>query len=119
MNVRLQSFGAEHPSLANLYNDIGDMYSTLEDYKNALRFFSKVLPIRKRVMGSGHLLTAKAHSNIAEACYALGDYETALKHYRASLVVYSDKLGTEHPYTQETQLSIMVLEMLIDMEEEE
>jgi hypothetical protein len=70
-------------------------------------------------MGSDHLLTAKAHSNIAEACYALGDYETALKHYRASLVVYSDKLGTEHPYTQETQLSIMVLEMLIDMEEEE
>lgn len=119
LNVRLQSFGAEHPSLANLYNDIGDMYSTLEDYKNALHFFNKVLPIRKRVMGSGHLLTAKAHSNIAEACYALGDYETALKHYRASLVVYSDKLGTEHPYTQETQLSIMVLEMLIDMEEEE
>ena len=46
---------------------------------------------------------------------AQGEYANALMNYEKALAVYKMKLGETHPYTQDTQLSVKIMELLIKL----
>ena len=46
---------------------------------------------------------------------AQGDYDKALEYYEKALAVCKAKLGEAHPYTQDAQLSVQIMKMLISL----
>ena len=46
---------------------------------------------------------------------AQGDYDKALEYYEKALAVCKAKLGEAHPYTQDTQLSVQIMKLLIEL----
>ena len=50
-----------------------------------------------------------------ENSYVEKEYEKALKFYEKALAVRKKKLGEAHPYTRNTQLSLQIMELLIEL----
>ena len=64
------------------------------------------------MLGKEHPDTAATYNNIGGVYRAQGDYAKALEYYRKANAVFLSVLGEEHPYTQDTALSIQIMELL-------
>jgi len=84
---------------ANVYNQIGLVYSAKGDYENALVEYRNCLEIRLEVLGTVHRSTAESNNNIGSVYYAKGDYENALAEYRKCLEIRLKVLGPDHSDT--------------------
>jgi tetratricopeptide (TPR) repeat protein len=91
--------GAEHPSTATSYNNIGFVYESQGDYDKALEWYQKASKILEKVLGVEHPDTATSYNNIAGVYDSQGDYDKALELYHKALEIREKVLGTEHPDT--------------------
>ena len=54
-------------------------------------------------------------NNMAGLFCAQGEYEKAMEYYEKALAARKTKLGEAHPYTQDPQMSVQIMELLIDI----
>ena len=93
------TYGAEHPSTATSYNNIGFVYRNQGAYDKALEYYFKALTIREKVLGTEHPDTATSYNNIGTVYDSQGAYDKALEYYFKALTIKEKVLGTEHPST--------------------
>lgn len=62
-----------------------------------------------------HPSTAAKYNNMAFLFRAKGEYERALDYYEKALIVRKMKLGEAHPYTQDIQLSVQIMKLLLKL----
>jgi len=96
LKIREKVLG-EHPSTANTYNNIGEIYRTMGDYNEALELFYKALKIKEEMLGVEHPSTAITYNNIAEMHRMQGEYNKALELHHKTLDIFKKVLAIEHP----------------------
>jgi tetratricopeptide (TPR) repeat protein len=86
-------------NIAVIYNSIGEVHRSKDNYAEALDWLNKSMTIREKIQGDSHPDTAKTYNNIALVHDSKGEYAEAVKWYRKSLTIYEKTLGSEHPDT--------------------
>ena len=79
--------GEEHPDIATAYDNIGEVYKDLGDYKMAQVYQEKALRIRLCVFGENHPGVARSYRNVGYQYSLLGDHVRALEYYSKALEI--------------------------------
>ena len=69
------------PDVSVYLNELGLMYDTLGDYRNAIEVYDKALEIDIKSLGVEHPQVAVDWNNLGGAWHALGEYEKAIEYY--------------------------------------
>ena len=67
----------------------------------------------KSQLGADHPNVVTSLNNLAALYESQGRYSEAEPHYLRSLAIRLEKLGENHPYTQSTQMSLILLRLQI------
>ncbi len=79
------------------YYNIGNSYSKLLDYKNALLYFQKVIDIEQNTQFANDLnLVVDAYKNMGIVYFHLGDYQKAIHSFRKTLDINIKIYGLNH-----------------------
>lgn len=97
LETRLELFGAEHPQVAESYNNLAMIAGSKSDYQQSLSYFKKALSIFLNAFGENHTLVACASYNIGTTYQKMGDYERALDHFQKSLAIDLKSSGERNP----------------------
>ena len=93
----LKQLGADHPDVADSFNNIGMQYYKRREYDMALEFLQKALVIRLKRLGPDHPNVAHSYNNIGTAHGKKGEYDRALEYCQKSLAIELKQLGADHP----------------------
>ena len=80
-----------------------------------IKFPHKVITAKNIVVSYWYVYKGDKHYRHKELIEAINDYRKALEYYKKALTVYKMKLGEAHPYTQDTQLSVQIMKLLIEL----
>jgi CHAT domain-containing protein len=114
LNIFEQTYGSEHPMIAQTLHNLALCESFDEDYEPAEKYFQRALSIYKKVYES-------EHSHIAIALKALGtvnlkqhNYEEAMRLFREALTMFETNQGVNNSYVVDLLVDLTVLELLYD-----
>jgi CHAT domain-containing protein/Tfp pilus assembly protein PilF len=91
-----KGFGPEHPNLATLLGQLGDVYYKLGLYARAEPHYRRALAIREKAFGPDDLLVAQSANDLGMLYAAKGDFESAEPLLRRTLAIEEKQLGPEH-----------------------
>jgi len=97
LDMNLNNFGLEHPSVAKAYHQIGRVWTIKGDLDKGLDFFQKAFAIRKKTLGEDHPHTASSYHNIGVIWKDKGEYDKALEVNQQCLEIRIRTLGVGHP----------------------
>ncbi len=92
-NERIQNYG----DLAQSYNNLGVIYTDMNDLNKALEYHLKALDLREKHLDEADV--AFSCSNISLVYRDMGDYDKALEYNQRALEIYNRVLGLAHPLT--------------------
>ena len=84
------------------YTNLGEAYHGYEDYKGALKSYSKAYTIRRDIHSSPHALIASSLHNMARAEFYLENYDSARVHYAQALQMREALFEPSNPQAAET-----------------
>jgi tetratricopeptide (TPR) repeat protein len=87
----------ENAAIAQVYSDLGKVYSLKKMHKEAFEYKHKAAKIRERVLGGNHPKTAETYNNLANSYSIVGERELAAKYYTKSLEIKEHVFGAMHP----------------------
>lgn len=91
-----KGFGPEHPNLATLLGQLGDVYYKLGLYARAEPHYRRALAIREKAFGPDDLLVAQSANDLGMLYAAKGDFDAAEPLLRRTLAIEEKQLGPEH-----------------------
>ncbi|CAF5040550.1 unnamed protein product [Rotaria sp. Silwood1] len=98
LQIQLNLFPSNHPSLAVSYTNIGLVYCNKSDYVQALNYYKKALNIYElSSFSTNYTELAKTYNNISIVYNKLGDNTNALKYNEKSLEINLKSLPSNHP----------------------
>ena len=98
LNVYLVKLEKNHPNIATIYNNMGLVCDSMDDYSEARRFYEQALEIyRQSSLPADHPIIATCLNNIASAYDNMKDYRQALTFYGKAYEIYT-KDPVEHPH---------------------
>ena len=74
--ITLATLGADHPSTAGTYNNMGAVYNNKGEYDKALEYYNKALEIRLATLGADHPNTKLVQENVAKIMDSKPSLET-------------------------------------------
>ena len=80
--------GKDHPSIAAIYNNIGFIYSKIDNFNEALEFYAKALNIIEKTLGKEHPNNASSYNNIGFAYSDMGDYPKAYNYSKEAYNIF-------------------------------
>ena len=87
MVIELKTLGAEHPSLASSYNNIGFLWKSKGEYDKALDYYEKCLIIELKTLGDKHPSVASSYNNIGDCLKNLEKYVLAIDVFNKGLSI--------------------------------
>lgn len=97
--IQLASLSADHPDLANTFNNLGICYKNMGRYEEAIYYYNEVLRIRKIHLGKLHLLYTSTLTNLANLYIDLANFSFRAEKYFLELIQLRGKAhGQNHPY---------------------
>ncbi|MFK7904225.1 MAG: CHAT domain-containing protein, partial [Chitinophagales bacterium] len=106
LEIRLQKFGDEHPTVATMYHNIGVCSGRLQKNAKAIEYLEKALKIRLANFG-------EMHFSVADTCYNLGliffnknDYEGCLSYTEKALTIRKKNFDGNHVFVGTAQSMI-------------
>jgi len=90
-------YGNEHPEVATLASNLGDLLRTMGDLAGAKTQIERALAIDEQVYGREHPSVATDASNLGLVLRALGDLAGAKALYERALAIDEQVYGREHP----------------------
>jgi tetratricopeptide (TPR) repeat protein len=91
-----QTFGPEHPRLAELLNQLGRTFYLMGRFEEALDHHNRALAIQEKTLGHRHPSVALSLVGIGRALRGLERQEEAFDYFRRSLALYEEVLGPDH-----------------------
>ena len=98
-----------HSDLSKIYNNIGIVYSYLNDYDKSIEYLMKSLNLCKSNYGEFSVDVAQSYNNLGIIYKELDDYDTAFFYYQKALDIFLPLFGESHPETTTTINNIGVL----------
>lgn len=93
--LRKKVYNKEHPDIARIYANLGNVYFEQNDYENALQLMKDGLKIRLETIGKTTREVAITKSNIMGVYVKLKDKEHALQYGEESECIYEVLYGKE------------------------
>ena len=106
LDVRLELYGRQHPTIADTYIEIGIAQDNMEDYSSALESHQCALEIRKELYGEEHKTTAESYSYLGNTQAYLQNFASALESHRRGLDIKLKLYGEEHGATADSYSDI-------------
>lgn len=97
LELELESFGLEHPDVAQCYNNMGEVYFLNKENDGAMDMFQQSLNIRLKLFPRDHQDIATSYNNMGLALDNKGKHDEAVDYYLKSLDIRIKIFGTEHP----------------------
>ena len=95
--IQEKALGPNHPSVANLLNNLAFIYVNQGRYADAEPLYKRSLAIREKALGPDHLDVAASLGNLAELYKDQGRYADAEPLFKRSLAISEKALGPNHP----------------------
>ncbi|MBA3239429.1 MAG: tetratricopeptide repeat protein [Parachlamydiaceae bacterium] len=107
----MQLYGENDYSVALIYNNIGDVYYKLENYKKALEFHQKALINRLNAEKNNRYadFIAKCHNLIGDDFRNLGDFLNALDHFKMAAEILCGFYKQSHPDILNSLKSLLII----------
>ena len=93
LQIRLNTFGKKHKSVASSYFQLGLLLEKQEQYYSALSMHNKALSIRLEVFGKKDPLVVASYNQIGMIWESLSRFDEAKSHYEKALEIRMDTLG--------------------------
>jgi len=106
LDILLCSLGAEHPDVASMYNQIGDVWRSKGEYNKSLHFFQKALKIRISADEEEHPNLAYSYNYIGVVHLEMNENVKALECLQRSLEIFLKRFGQWHPDVASTYQNI-------------
>src|SRR6185437_1569409 len=98
--ARLEStLGPENPATLKCYHELAHWTAQAGEFREALRMFSQLLPIRERVLGPEDFDTLSTRHGVAYWTGVVGDHREALQLLHDVLLIQERVLGSHHRST--------------------
>ena len=98
---------ANHPNLATLLSNLGNLYTEMERYDEAIAAFKDILTFQLKVLPSDHPNVGRTYNNLAYVYLNKKEhYKTALKLLKKTLSIDLKKLSPDHPWTVRVYMNI-------------
>ena len=107
--VRKRAMGAGHLDVANLLNNLAQLYAAQGKYADAEPLYQRSLAIREKTLGSEHSFVADSLNNLAGLYKAQGKYAEAEPLYKRALAIQEKALGPEQLEVANTLDSLALL----------
>ena len=91
-----------HPDLATFLNELGRLYYSRGDYRQAEPLFRDALQMRKTLFSLPHPDIAEVLNDLAALYYSRQDYERAVPLFEQALKIQKAANGPEHPAVART-----------------
>ena len=85
MDIKIAVVGELHPEIADYYTNIGNIYSSKENFVQALDYHQKALNIKQQFYEQKHPAVVLPYLNIGQIYYEQADYVQSLIYYQKSL----------------------------------
>lgn len=85
IEIKIEIYGENHPSLVATYLNIGGNFLLKKNYEQALFFYQKGLDLNKKIFKRPHEKTANALNEIGKVYSFQGDYVKALQYMQRAL----------------------------------
>ena len=82
-----------HPSIAVIYNNLGQLNSIKGFYKKALEYFNLSMKINLNCFGPDSILVADLLNNIAFNYYSNREYNRSIENFEKSINIYEKRVG--------------------------
>ncbi len=93
----LEIFTEDDPTLAELYNAVGNAWEAKGESNKAIESYRTGLKLNLAKLRSLHTQTARSYDLMAQAFKARGEHDKAIKTYEMALTLDLKKLSGEHP----------------------
>jgi CHAT domain-containing protein/Tfp pilus assembly protein PilF len=94
--IREKTLGPEDPLVAEVLDNLANLYRVKGDYARAEAMFQRVLAISEKALGPEHPNIASYLNNLALLYYTTTDYGKAEPLYHRALAIREQVLGPEH-----------------------
>jgi len=92
-----QAYGPEHPEVAAIVNNLGEVLRVLGDLEGAKAHFERALVTLEKAYGPDHPDVAVTVSNLGSVLQPLGDLQGAKAHFERALAIAGKARGRDHP----------------------
>jgi tetratricopeptide (TPR) repeat protein len=96
LDIRLKTLGAEHPSVAISYGDIGRIWDSKGEYDKALEYYEKSLDFKLKTIGENHPNVLNSYNYVGIIWKSKGNYDKALEYFKKSLEISLKTIGENH-----------------------
>jgi tetratricopeptide (TPR) repeat protein len=96
LQLRREHYGDSHEAVAASYNDLGLVYTSIDQDK-ALEFYEQALEVYKKLHGSTHSKIAIASTNIGILYREIELYGDAVNNLEAALAIWKSTYPAGHP----------------------
>ena len=101
-----EEFGEQHVTVAESYDNTGNIYIDKGDYDQAFKYYKKALNIRQKVLGTEHLDVADSYNNTGIFYFYKELYKNAIDYYNKANDIYIKKWGEKHEDVAKVYLNI-------------
>lgn len=106
LDVRLKTFGDNHPQVAYSYNDIGHILKQQDQYEEAMECYQKALVIQRDAFGNKDHRVADCYHNIGTVHHVLAQYDQAMEQYKKALTIRIATFGKKHQKIADSYIDI-------------
>ncbi len=90
--INKQQYGEDHPSIAVIYNNIGNVYSAKNDLTKTLTYRLKAMEVAEKTDSEPDVLSG-IYNNIANCYFDQHIFDDAVKYYRMALEIRKSNFG--------------------------
>jgi CHAT domain-containing protein len=109
LKIDEKALGENHPMVAEICDNIGNIYRKLRGYDEALRYEKRAMDITERVFGLEHFKTVRVLQSTCMIYYELGEHEKGLKCILRALEIQQKKYSPNHSAFIDTYYDITLL----------
>ncbi|MEM3986944.1 MAG: tetratricopeptide repeat protein, partial [Candidatus Methanomethylicia archaeon] len=106
LEILKKHFGDEHPDVADVLNNLGNVYNDQGKYADAEKMYKQALEIYKKYFGNFHPNVATVLINLGNVYYKQGKYFSAEKMYKQALSIRKKHYGDVHPIVADLLINL-------------
>ena len=95
-SLRIRQLAGDRLSVANTKNNIGAIFTSMDQISHARQFYADALRIKTDELGVKHIETARTLYNMGQLYVADKQYKKSLDFFEESLRIFSLQLGDDH-----------------------
>ncbi len=96
LNIETKRLGATHPTIAEHWQKLGNIFHKTCKYNKAVQSYQKALAIYETVFEHSHVVNGIVCGSLARSYYDLDNSVESEHYFKRSIKILTEKLGADH-----------------------